>query len=67
MSKAEAFADRMHRIPRKVIHCEVYGTPKVVVDERHAANILRKVVPTATSVDIYHALGVLQDRLDDRV
>ena len=65
MTKLDAFADRMNRIPRKVIRCEVYGTPRVVVDKRHATNIFLKVFPTATSVDIYDALNILQDRLDD--
>ena len=67
LSKAEQFAHRMTRIPRKALRCEVYGTVSVVVDQGHAKNILRKVVPTATSADLYHALAILQDRLDAAV
>jgi hypothetical protein len=64
-SKAAKFAVRMRKIPRKVVRCDVYGTVAVAVDERHARNILRKVVPTATSSEVYVALMIMQERLDD--
>lgn len=66
MSKAEQFAERMHRIPRKPLRCEIYGTVRVVVDQNHAKNVIKKVVPTATEQDLYEALHILQDRLDER-
>lgn len=57
------FASAMHGIPRRAIRCDVYGTVSVVVDERHARNILRRVAPTAAPSAVYDALCVLQDRL----
>lgn len=65
-SKAVRFATNMRKIPRKVHRCEIYGAVKVIVDRKHATNIIQKMVPTATSVDIYDALIVLQERLNER-
>lgn len=65
-SRVERFAEGMKKIPRRIQHCEVYGTPSVVVDEKHAKNIFKQVVPTAMSHEIYRALVILQDRLDGR-
>lgn len=66
-SKAERFAWSMRKIPTRVIRDEVYADVKhVIVDKRHATNIILKVVPTATSVDLYDALAVLQHRLDEK-
>lgn len=60
------FASTMTRIPRKVSRCEVYGTVRAIVDERHAHNIFRKVAPAATASAVYAACVILQDRLDAR-
>lgn len=66
LSKVERFALNMKKIPRKVQHCEIYGTVSVIVDERHAKNILLKCGdPAATSIQVYRALNILQDRLED--
>lgn len=62
-----AFAWRMRRIPRLAVRCVVYGTVSVAVDERHARNILRKVVPQASSEAVYDALCAMQERLDASV
>ena len=35
------------------------------MDRPHARNLLKKLVPWATSSDVYNAIVVLQDRLDD--
>lgn len=64
--KVADFAARMHKVPRKMQRCEVYGTTSVIVDRNHAGNILRKVFPTVSSSDVYQAVVILQDRLDER-
>lgn len=64
--KIADFADRMHRIPRVVVTCEVYGTKSAAVDRAHAMAIFRKVFGhVATPNACYVALSILQDRLDD--
>ena len=62
--KVADFCSRMS-VPRKALRCEVYGTVRAIVDKAHATNILKKVFPTITSKDLYHALSALQNRLDD--
>ena len=63
-SRAVKFAERMNRIPRRALRCEIYGTVSVALDERHAANIIRKVFPCATQSEIYAAMTVLHNRID---
>lgn len=65
MKTAAEVAVTLRKIPRTVARCDIYGTTRVVVDRRHARNLLKKLVPWATSPDIYDALVILQDRLDD--
>ncbi len=66
-SKVEKFALNMKKIPRKALRCEIYDTVSVVVDERHATNVLLKCGdPAATGSEIYRALIILQDRLEER-
>lgn len=62
----EQFAWNMRKIPRRAIRCEIYDTIRIVVDKRHATNIIRKVIPTVTGPEIYDALVILQERLDSR-
>ena len=57
--KVFRFVQNMRKIPKKVLRCDVYGTSKIVVDERHAKNILRKVFPTISSSDLYHAVSLM--------
>lgn len=65
--KLVAFAYRMNKIPRKALKCDVYGTVHVIVDQAHAMNIFNKVMGRkVTKTEAYAALGVLQERLDDR-
>lgn len=64
MKTAAEVAQSLKKIPRTTIRCEIYGTTSVVVDRPHARNLLKKLVPWATSTDIYDALVILQDRLD---
>ena len=59
------FASTMRQIPRTSVRCEVYGTVRAVVDERHVRNIFRKVAPAASQDAIYTALAILSDRLDE--
>ncbi len=65
VDRAVAFATRMHSIPRKALRCEIYGTVTAVVDQRHAYNILAKVLPGLRTSETYDAMVVLQDRLDN--
>ncbi len=62
-SKAARFAERMTKVPRRTIRCDIYGTMSVVLDERHAANIIRKVVPCATQAEVYAAMSILAERV----
>ncbi len=64
MKTAAEVAQSLKKIPRTVARCDIYGTTRVIVDRRHARNLLKKLVPWATSPDIYDALVILQDRLD---
>ena len=64
MKTAAQVAATLRKIPRTVARCDIYGTASVIVDRRHARNLLKKLVPWATSPDIYDALVILQDRLD---
>jgi hypothetical protein len=66
MSKAVRFALDMRKIPRATQRCPIYGTVSVIVDRRHATNIIRKFVPTVSTSDLYDALVILQDRLDEK-
>ncbi len=63
-----SFAARMKRIPRKAVKCDMYdGVTYIVVDERHARNLLDKVTPGASSVAMYDALVILRDRLASEI
>lgn len=64
--KLESFALRMNRIPRQIQRCEIYGTISAVVDQAHAKNIFRKIDPLATQSEIYRAIVILQERLDEQ-
>ncbi len=63
---ASEFATRMHSIPRKALRCEIYGTVSAVVDQKHAFNILAKVLPGLRASETYDAMVILQDRLDSK-
>lgn len=56
MKTAVEVAQSLKKIPRTVWRCEVYGTTRVVVDRPHARNLLKKLVPWATSSDVYAAI-----------
>jgi hypothetical protein len=65
MDRAAKFAHNMRNIPRKPLRCEIYGTVTAVVDQKHAFNIIAKVLPGIRPSETYEAMTVLQDRLDN--
>ena len=64
MKTAAQVAQTLRTIPRKAITCKIYGTVRVGLDRPHARNLLKHLVPWATSADLHDALAILDDRLD---